>query len=177
MEVSYLRWCSSEVRQNFKKSPQEALKPYVRLQELALAIKAAQPAADDAAPHLVDHVEHTTSIVWKQLKSVFFTEFESTLRTIKWPSKDIVLRGQLKAEWDAGIVRLLELQDPELKANESQINIGGKAPRPLVLLPLEVMVRDFELRFKYHFEGDKPTNRTDKVSELDSRSKQADQIA
>ena len=153
------------------------MKPYIKLQELAIAIKAAQPAADDAAPHLVDHVEHTTSIVWKQLKSVFSTEFENTLKTIKWPSKDIMLRGQVKAEWDAGIVRLLELQDPELKANESHQNIDGKGSRPLVLLPMEVLVRDFELRFKYHFEGDKPTNRTDKVSELDSRSYQADRIA
>ena len=35
---------------------------------------------------------------------------------------------------------------------------------PLVLLPLEVMVRPLELRFMYHFDGDRPTNRPDKVS-------------
>ena len=33
----------------------------------------------------------------------------------------------------------------------------------VVLLPLEVMVRPLELRFRYHFEGDRPTNRLDKV--------------
>lgn len=33
----------------------------------------------------------------------------------------------------------------------------------VVLLPLEVMVRPLDLRFRYHFEGDKPTNRLDKV--------------
>lgn len=32
-----------------------------------------------------------------------------------------------------------------------------------MLLPLEVMVHPLELRFKYHFSGDKPTNRLDKV--------------
>lgn len=36
-------------------------------------------------------------------------------------------------------------------------------PEPLVLLPLEVMVKPLELRFRYHFEGDRPTNRPDKV--------------
>lgn len=36
-------------------------------------------------------------------------------------------------------------------------------PESLVLLPLEVMVRPLELRFRYHFEGDRPTNRLDKV--------------
>lgn len=34
----------------------------------------------------------------------------------------------------------------------------------MVLLPLEVMVKPLELGFKYHFEGDKPSNRTDKVN-------------
>lgn len=34
---------------------------------------------------------------------------------------------------------------------------------PPVLLPLEVMARPLELRFKYHFSGDRSTNRLDKV--------------
>ena len=33
---------------------------------------------------------------------------------------------------------------------------------PPILLPLEVMVHPLELRFKYHFSGDKPTNKLDK---------------
>lgn len=32
-----------------------------------------------------------------------------------------------------------------------------------ILFPLEVMVHPLELKFKYHFNGDKPTNRLDKV--------------
>jgi hypothetical protein len=35
----------------------------------------------------------------------------------------------------------------------------------VVLLPLEVMIKPLELRFRYHFDGDKPTNRLDKVGE------------
>jgi hypothetical protein len=35
---------------------------------------------------------------------------------------------------------------------------------PPVLFPLEVMVHPLDLRFKYHFSGDKPTNRLDKVT-------------
>ena len=34
---------------------------------------------------------------------------------------------------------------------------------PVPLLPLEVMSRPLELRFRYHFDGDRPTNRADKV--------------
>lgn len=32
-----------------------------------------------------------------------------------------------------------------------------------ISFPLEVMVHPLELRFKYHFSGEKPTNRLDKV--------------
>lgn len=40
---------------------------------------------------------------------------------------------------------------------------GGQIPEPPVLFPLEVMVHPLDLRFKYHFSGDKPTNKLDKV--------------
>lgn len=38
-----------------------------------------------------------------------------------------------------------------------------------VLLPLEEMVHPLNLRFKYHFSGDRPTNRLDKVSTFSVR--------
>jgi hypothetical protein len=39
---------------------------------------------------------------------------------------------------------------------------GDKLRLPAVLLPFEVLVRPLEMRFRYHFEGDKPTNRIDR---------------
>ena len=45
---------------------------------------------------------------------------------------------------------------------------------PLVLLPLEVMIRPLELRFKYHFDSDRPTNRLDKVRWLNSETRLAE---
>jgi hypothetical protein len=62
---------SSEARRNFKTSPQAALQPYVRLQSLSTAVKAAQPAAEGAAPHLVDYVEKSATVLWKQMKDAF----------------------------------------------------------------------------------------------------------
>ena len=44
-----------------------------------------------------------------------------------------------------------------------QADDSVKKDDPLVLLPLEVMTKPLELRFQYHFEGDRPTNRLDKV--------------
>lgn len=53
--------------------------------------------------------------------------------------------------------------DRELKAEDSRAGATPDVSQPLVLLPLEVMVKPLELRFRYHFDGDRPTNKVDKV--------------
>ncbi|KAL8764668.1 MAG: hypothetical protein Q9194_006904, partial [Teloschistes cf. exilis] len=155
-EVEQLR-CGS--RRNFKSSPQAALQPYLGLQKLAIALKEAQPAAEDAAPHLVDHVEKTAQSLWKQMKDAFGGDFEKTLAKMKWPGRDIKLVGALEEEWIEGVKRLLELQEPELKAQSDQVEPSRE---PVVLLPLEVIIKPLDLRFQYHFSGDRPTNKLDK---------------
>ena len=57
----------------------------------------------------------------------------------------------------------------ELKARDDRAFGYAGAEEPLVLLPLEVMVKPLELRFRYHFDGDKPTNRLDKVRQIRTR--------
>ncbi|KAL8674747.1 MAG: hypothetical protein Q9168_000831 [Polycauliona sp. 1 TL-2023] len=150
---------SVEARRNFNSSPQAALQPYLRLQKLAIALKDAQPAAEDAAPHLVDHVEKTASHLWNQMKDAFASDFEKVLTRMKWPGKDVSLAGSLEQEWTEGVERLLELQEPELNVQGDHVRPNQE---PLVLLPLEVMVKPLELRFQYHFSGDRPTNKLDK---------------
>ena len=102
----------TEARKQFKSSPQAALQPYLRLQSIATALKDAQPAAEDAAPHLVDYVDQTTRTIWSQMKDAFASEFEKTLQRMNWPKKDIELTAQLEKEWTAGVERLLDLQEP-----------------------------------------------------------------
>lgn len=109
---NYLTLDSTETRQNFRAAPQAALGPYLRLQKLAIALKKAQPAAEDAAPHLVDHVEGTAKALWQQMKDAFAEDFEKTLTKMKWPEKDLSLDGTLEQEWAEGVQRLLELQEP-----------------------------------------------------------------
>jgi hypothetical protein len=153
---------SKQVRSNFKSSPQAALQPYLRLKSIVSAVKQAQPAAEDAAPHLVDHLERTVKVVWQQMKDAFSSEFEGTLGKFNWPNKDAQLDSQLQVEWTAGVERLLDLQDPELQDQESRTSLARSNEDPIVLLPLEVMMKPLELRFKYHFETDRPTNRPDR---------------
>ena len=79
---------------------------------MATALKEAQPAAEDAAPHLVDHVDRTTKILWGQMKDAFASEFEETLTRMKWPSKNLNLTADLERHWTAGVEKLLDLQEP-----------------------------------------------------------------
>ena len=153
---------TSEARQNFKKSPQAALRPYLHLQKVANSLRAAQPAAEDAAPHLVDHVDQTARLLWTQMKVAFATDFEQTLTKMQWPKSDIPLQGSLQKEWVDGVKKLLELQEPELHERDSQDPEHPSKEESLVLLPLEVMAKPLELRFRYHFEGNRPTNKLDK---------------
>jgi hypothetical protein len=88
------------------------LQPYVHLQNVAKAVKAAQPAAEGAAPHLVDYVENSATMLWKQMKDAFGAEFEETLTKMKWPAKDTTVPGDLETEWAEGVVKLLDLQEP-----------------------------------------------------------------
>lgn len=103
---------SSEARRYFKASPQAALNPYLQLQKLAVELREAQPAAEDAAPHLIDHVDNTARTLWKQMKEAFASEFEETLKKMKWPGKDVTLSGSLEQEWISGVKKLLDLQEP-----------------------------------------------------------------
>lgn len=154
---------SADARGNFKKSPQAALQPYLRLQTLVNALEEAQPAAEDAAPHLIDHVDRTAGTLWKQMKDAFASDFEATLKKMQWPGSDVTLDRELEQEWTDGVKKLLELQESELQARDNQSAGVASRGEPLVLLPLEVMAKSLELRFKYHFESGRPTNRLDKV--------------
>ncbi|KAI9707564.1 MAG: hypothetical protein M1836_000525 [Candelina mexicana] len=154
---------SSEARRDLKASPRAALGPYVRLQKLTTALQAAQPAAEGAAPHLIDHVSKVTRELGLDIKNAFSGEFEATLSKLNWPSKDISVVGAVENDWQNGIQNLLELQRPELEARESEEAKSNIAARdPPALFPLEVMVKPLELRFRYHFDGDRATNRVDK---------------
>jgi hypothetical protein len=141
-------------------------------------LKEAQPAAEGAAPHLIDYVEQTTLSLWKQMKGELESSLQNVLKQMKWPGKDLNAPEDLIAEWSKSVERLLDLQEPyawtvsglETMVNPpnselKSLNINGKASvnESVVLLPLEIMARPLALRFKYHFSGDKPTNRLDKV--------------
>ena len=91
-------------------------------------MKEAQPAAEDAAPHLVDHVEKTAQHLWKQMKDTFAADFEKVLMRMKWPGKDVSLAGSLEHEWTDGVERLLDLQEPYVLPQVSNVLMTWELP-------------------------------------------------
>ncbi len=88
------------------------MKPYLRIRNIGSALKALQPAAEGAAPHLIDHVEKACQDLWKDMRDTLSLEFERTLKQMNWPMTRSELRDDLQNEWAAGVVKLLRLQEP-----------------------------------------------------------------
>ncbi|KAI9929055.1 hypothetical protein ASPWEDRAFT_49283 [Aspergillus wentii DTO 134E9] len=151
---------SKEALQNISTTPRLSLKPYARLQNIVQSLRDAQPAAEGAAPHLVDYVEKLASALREQMKGDFTNRLQKRLEQMKWPSRDLHLPDDLMAQWRGDVELLLDLQTPELQSRD--VASKQQSVEPPILFPLEVMVHPLELRFKYHFSGDKPTNRLDK---------------
>ena len=96
------------------------------------------------------------------MRDEYAKRFEVTLKEMKWPGKDITLSEDLANRWERGVITLLDIQRSDLESRTSgDGSLEGDVP---VLLPLQIMMKPLELRFEYHFQGDRPTNKLDKVS-------------
>jgi hypothetical protein len=158
-EVDTLR---QECSEQLGKSDKAALTAYKRLSTLATGLQPLSEAAEGAAPHLVLHVLRTTYNARTRIEQSFAAEFEKTLTKMGWPKQGISVPPGLQSEWNMHIEKLIDLQKSELIAADAANSSKTSKDEPAVLLPLEIMVRSLELRFNYHFSGDRPTNRLDK---------------
>lgn len=130
------------------------------MHELSSNLPALQDAAEGAAPHLVDHIVDTTKQLRGRIEAAFSTQFEHVLRDMQWPTPGQTLSDEHDAAFHECVRKLLDLQKPDLEA--ALVSQQTTREPPLVLLPLQVMVKPMELVFRYHFESDKPTNRLDR---------------
>lgn len=162
--VQQMNALSNQTRSNLSSHPDASVQAYVQLRALFKRIQAAQPAAEDAAPQLVYEIEQHCKHLYNEVKDVLEDNLRKTLEQMKWPSKELNLLGNIRDKWDQQVRLLLKLQDPDLIAAFGGRDSPEPSPivEPVVLLPLEVMVQPLAARFRYHFYGDKPTNRLDK---------------
>jgi RAD50-interacting protein 1 len=158
--VAEAQLLTSTAQDALKTDPRSALRSYKRLEGLLYALRAAQPEAEGGAPQLVAGIESQASTVHQQLQTALTSAFKTTLDKIKWPQRELLLDDGLSSAWTDQVQLLLELQEPDLIHRAA--NRTDAVAEPAILLPLEVMVQPLAQRFRYHFYGDRPTNRLDK---------------
>lgn len=141
---------ADEARGYLPARPKEALKAYVKLQQLSIDVYKLEHAAEIGGMHLGGHIEKSAKNLWLGMEKIMSDDFESILSVTKWPfSKEAFSDG-----FGANFERLLDLQTLELK----------HAKEPIVLLPMAVLCKSYVQEFRYHFMGDRSTNRKDQVS-------------
>jgi hypothetical protein len=111
---------------------------------------------------LLHHVDKITQALRRKILDAFSSDLEQVLKKIHWPTPKAAIPSHLQEEWEATVTKLLDLQMPELEGAAYVGVSGDKVKLPAVLFPFEVLVQPLEMRFRYHFEGDKPTNRIDR---------------
>jgi hypothetical protein len=162
MRATKLTFPSKEAESQLQKSNEAALGPYKQLQSLVTRMVPLQVNAEGAAPHLLDHIVKTSQSLRRQIKGAFSADMEVLLKQLKWPNPKAAIPATLQDKWDACVSKLLDLQMHELEALESAPAGKSGVKYPAVLFPLEVLVEPLQMRFRYHFDGDRPTNRLDK---------------
>ncbi|KAI0845909.1 TIP-1 family-domain-containing protein [Daldinia vernicosa] len=136
-----------EARSHLPQSPKAALQSYSRLKKLSMRLRELQGAADQAATHLVSHVEGTTEHLWDEMKNIMSKELENVLKERNWP-QGIDTGAEMDTEWLQCFEKLIDLQAPEV--------IYSKKVVPL--LPFEVMAKPFILWFQFQFMGNNATS-------------------
>ncbi|KAF5846985.1 hypothetical protein GGP41_003280 [Bipolaris sorokiniana] len=153
---------SKQAQAKLQTSSEAALAPYKQLCAIHTRLTNLQEDAEGAAPQLVYYVSKITHALRTEILDAFSAQLEHTLKKIRWPLPNATIPTHLREEWETAIIKLLDLQLPELEGMSYANGPGNKVKLPPVLFPMEVLVQPLEMRFRYHFEGDKPTNRIDR---------------
>ncbi|KAH7138103.1 RINT-1 family protein-like protein [Dendryphion nanum] len=153
---------SKEAQLQLQTSSEAALEPYKQLRSLHTRLIRLQDDAEGAAPQLLHHVDKITQALRTQILDAFSSDLDKVLKKIRWPTPKATIPSHLQEEWEMAVTKLLDLQMPELEGLGYTQSSGSKVKLPAILFPLEVLTQPLEMRFRYHFEGDRATNRIDR---------------
>ena len=153
---------STQAHARLQTSNEAALAPYKQLRALHTRLQTLQHDAEGAAPQLLHHVDQISYHLRTKILDAFAADLDAVLKKVHWPTPKAVIPPQLRDEFEAAVLKLLDLQTPELEGSNYASGPVDKVKLPPVLFPFDVLVQPLEMRFRYHFEGDKPTNRIDR---------------
>ena len=136
-----------EARSHLPQSPKAALEPYSRLKRLSVRLRELQGPADEAAPHLVNHVEKIAENLWDEMKNTMSNEMNAILKQRSWPH-GVDPDSDMDPEWLQCFEKLVDLQVPEVLYSEEIV----------ALLPFQVIVTPFVQWFRFQFLSENATS-------------------
>ncbi|OWF50906.1 RAD50-interacting protein 1-like [Mizuhopecten yessoensis] len=117
--------------------------------------------------HLLKFTSETINFWHKILKNKLASQFEDVLKSLGWPFVGTSLKTppsqspELRAHMETLFSQLLLIQLPDGLRDTAQRSEESLDNQPL-LLPLQLMVKSFRKRFRFHFYGSRQTNSIDK---------------
>ncbi|KAF8640664.1 hypothetical protein AX17_000321 [Amanita inopinata Kibby_2008] len=137
---------------------------YHELQKFVSKVSALGSSCEDSGPeqhslHLISFLENLEIKTWTDMKAVLSNILLASSEKIGWPMPVNYIGVSLEDRntFEKAFHNLLKFQSlgEKLQIKSSEMEKNG-------LYPLRALVQPLSLRFKYHFEGTRQTNRTDK---------------
>ncbi|KAF8980192.1 hypothetical protein BGZ46_004533 [Entomortierella lignicola] len=157
--VSQTQKLISESREILESSTRKALVPYSSLVQLSNNIKRTFSGHNTK---LESFLSSSADGLLQEFKSHLSKKLQSSLDAVGWPTPipdPSTISDSKKDDFEFNFKEMLLLQEPTFGAFDR----SGEKPYP-PLLTTELLVAPVILRFRYHFDGKRPTNRLDKAS-------------
>lgn len=111
--------------------------------------------------HLVAFVRRIRDKTWSDIKEIFSAKLNSALENLQWPTAVDYPAASVhdRKSFESAFKDLILLQEigENTEGLKNRLEIGSRG-----LYPLETLAHAISLRFKYHFETERETNRLDK---------------
>ncbi|KAG8946670.1 hypothetical protein FRC03_001323, partial [Tulasnella sp. 419] len=144
---------------------QTSLGTYITLQEFVASVTDACSLNTAAAPGqpitLVTFLESVRDKTWKDINAVLSTHLLATAESLKWPQPVdyAAADASVRSAFENAFQNLLLLQQAGEKINQPATEEDLKKNG---LYPLQALLQPIALRFKFHFDSNRQTNRIDK---------------
>ncbi|KAH9891013.1 RINT-1 family protein [Cubamyces lactineus] len=145
-------------------SEYEGLQAFITSVEVACTKVEAVASQPDL--HLLGFLAGVLEQTWRDIKGVLSTRLIEAAEKLKWPLKVDYAAAEpdSRRAFEKAFADLLSLQTIGKKIRDSEKHKGVAREG---LYAIQALVQPIALRFKYHFEGTRQTNRLDKVGILD----------
>ncbi|OCH88619.1 RINT-1 family protein [Obba rivulosa] len=143
--------------------PLSSVSQYEALQEFVHLVRAKCTRVEEVASHqklhILDFLESVRQRTWSDMKSALSSMLIAATEKFNWPTpvEYASVSSEDRRTFENAFLNLLKLQTignklHAMQENESESN----------MFPIQALVRPIALRFKYHFDGTRQTNRLDK---------------